>query len=584
MPHFTYPIALGGLIALPLLVGIYLLRNRYRRQAVSSLLLWLDPREARTGGPRIDRLQTPLLFFLELLLLLLVILAAAGPHLPLSQGGRPLVVILDDSFSMLAGEPDSPRAAAVKALEEELRRIGRSSIRFVLAGDKPVLLGEATDSPAAALRTLQEWRCRSASAAISEAVTLASEVGGEVAALLVITDHAPKDAIETGRLQWRAFGQKRDNWAFVNAVRTQRDGTDRCLLEIANLSDRERSTTLTIETDGNMERRSLKLKPNEVHRRTFQLKEGAGLLRAHLDDDELAIDNQVSLLPAPIRKVRVQLSLADSVLRTQAEKALRATRSMELTSDRPALVVTDAAAPPELTGDTWALHLTGGEEKAAYDGPFVLDRAHPLTEGLSLQGVMWAPGTKGELPGSPVVLAGNVALLTDTEDSAGRHLLRLRLRHDISNLLESPSWPVLLANLVQWRGGFLPGLGRSSIRLGEEVILTLTNTSDEVRLIAPDKAERRLNVQEGRVVARGEQVGIYEIRQGDDKYPFAVNALSGEESDLRNADSGTWGDWLDDAALRLDYRSIGWLLVVIALGVAVIHLLLVARLKRSTQP
>src|SRR5262249_34511239 len=153
-------------------------------------------------------------------------------------------------------------------------------------------------------------------------------------------------------------------------------------------------------------------------------------------------------------------------------------------------------------------------------------------EGLALQGVIWAPGAKGDLAGNPVVLAGNVALLTDTEDAAGRHLLRMRLRHDISNLLESPSWPVLLANLVQLRGSFLPRLSRSSIRLGEEVTLTLADPSREVHLIAPDKTDRRLNVQESRVIARGEQIGIYEIRQGDEKYLFAVNALSHEESDL----------------------------------------------------
>src|SRR5262245_55542369 len=195
MLHFTYPVALWGLIGLPLLVGIYLLRNRYRRQAVSSLLLWLDPREARTGGPRIDRLQTPLLLFLELLLLLLLVLAAAGPHLPLSQGGRPLVVILDDSFSMLAGEPDSPRAAAIRDLEKEFKRIGRSSIRFVLAGEKPVRLGDAIDSPEMALQLLEQWRCRSAGAAIPEAITLASEIGGDLAALLVVTDQKLPEGI-----------------------------------------------------------------------------------------------------------------------------------------------------------------------------------------------------------------------------------------------------------------------------------------------------------------------------------------------------------------------------------------------------
>src|SRR5271166_3432759 len=105
LPLFTYPLALVGLVGVPLLVGIYLLRNRFRRQVVSSLMLWLEPREARQGGTRIRRLQT-----------LLLILAAAEPRLRMTQTARPLVVVLDDSFSMLAGGEESARWEGIRAV------------------------------------------------------------------------------------------------------------------------------------------------------------------------------------------------------------------------------------------------------------------------------------------------------------------------------------------------------------------------------------------------------------------------------------------------------------------------------------
>src|SRR5579875_2376529 len=103
LPLFTTPLALWGLLALPILIGIYWLRIRYRRYPVSSLMLWLDSQESPQGGTRIERLQTPLLFFLELLALTLFVLAAADPYLPLRESVRPLIVVLDDSFSMQAG-------------------------------------------------------------------------------------------------------------------------------------------------------------------------------------------------------------------------------------------------------------------------------------------------------------------------------------------------------------------------------------------------------------------------------------------------------------------------------------------------
>jgi hypothetical protein len=64
-PVFIYPLALFGLLGVPALLAVYLLRNRYRRVPVSSLMLWVDARRSREGGTRVRRLQTPLLLLLE---------------------------------------------------------------------------------------------------------------------------------------------------------------------------------------------------------------------------------------------------------------------------------------------------------------------------------------------------------------------------------------------------------------------------------------------------------------------------------------------------------------------------------------
>ncbi|HMF15697.1 MAG TPA: BatA domain-containing protein, partial [Gemmataceae bacterium] len=124
----TTPWALWGLLAVPALVAIYWLRKRFRQMPVSSLMLWRDQKEAKQGGFRIRRLQTPLLFFLELLALVLLVGAAAGPSVSMPSAHRPLVVILDDSYSMQAGGDDSPRKLAEKALLEELDRGIRYSV------------------------------------------------------------------------------------------------------------------------------------------------------------------------------------------------------------------------------------------------------------------------------------------------------------------------------------------------------------------------------------------------------------------------------------------------------------------------
>jgi hypothetical protein len=592
LPLFTYPLAFWGLLAVPALVAIYLLRNRFRRQPVSSLMLWLDPREARQGGTRLRRLQTPLLFLLELLAILFLVLAAVDPQVRASQGARPLVVVLDDSYSMLAGGDDSAREQGLKALRAELRRHTPYSIRFILAGETPQLLGEPVRSSGEALAMLEGWRCRAPASCVQESLTLAAELGGGLALLLAITDSGPPPGVvpEKGRLAWWAFGSPRPNRAIVNAARTARDGADRVLLEVANLAADSASPSLLVETaDGEPLRRStLRLKAGETRRVILQLKPDTPAVRARLDDDDLAIDNEVTLLPTPVKRVGVSVEVDDRLLRPPLLRALRATRSANLAAARPNLVFTDKAGkePPP---DAWVVRLLAEKKATAYTGPFVLDRAHPLTEGLSLRGVIWGAGKGDKVEGAPVIMAGNVPLLTDTEvvpggedagPTGGRHELRWRLRPERSTLQDAPDWPILIANMVEWRGERLPGLRRSNVRLGERVTLVLPAGHDSVQLVGPGGASRKLPVQARQVSARAGDVGIYEFVTPGKNYRFAVNALSRDESDLRDCESGRWGDWLDETSLRLEYRSVAWLALLLLLGVLAAHLYLVARQGR----
>jgi hypothetical protein len=592
-PIFLYPLAFLGLVSVPALVAIYLLRNRFRRHPVSSLMLWVDAREARSGGTRIRRLQTPLLFLLELLILLLLVFAASDPHVRLSQGTRPLVVILDDSFSMLAGGDRSPRNLALEALGDELRKQMPYSVRFILAGERPQVLGEPVHSARRALEIADTWRCRAPTGRIDQALALGGELGGDLALILVLTDHPPpKESVpKKGRVQWWSFGRARGNAAIVNAARTNRDGADRCLLEIANLSDAHRQATVVIEPveGGQAIRRGvMQLKPGETQRLVVQFPGSTPAVRARIDDDDLSIDNEVILQPEVVRPVRVAVRVLNRKLREPLNKALRSSRNVDLAGKHPPELIftdTDEADVPE---SAWVVRMMAEKTATAYTGPFVLDRAHPLTEGLSLKGVIWGAGQEPTLDGAPVIMAGNVPLLSDTETpltgGGWRHDLRLRWQPDLSTLQKAPDWPILMWNVVDWRARALPGPSRYNLRLGEQVMLNLPGYRETVEMIAPGEKARTVRVKGRRLALRVDEIGVHEVRSEGATYRFAVNALRQEESDLRGCEEGRWGDWLDDTSLRLEYRPIHWLLLVLVLGIASVHLMLMARGAEGGKP
>ena len=302
-------------------------------------------------------------------------------------------------------------------------------------------------------------------AKLNEAISLAAELGGPQARLIVVTDHAPNKEIEPGRLQWHAFGQPRANRAIVRAGRSPGEKTDRISLEIANFAAAPQTFALALEA-GNLEaaagkqpvhREVLTLAPKEFQRLAFQIPRDTPPVAARLDADALALDDVAYLVREEAPPIRIQVQIADAALKELVDKTLAATGRMAPASAKPQLIVTDSLEPADLPLETWLLQIIQEKEADSYVGPFVLDKTHPLTEGLSLQGVAWGAGKSDQEAGNPVILAGNVVLVSDAEGFGGQHRLRLRLRPELSTLTESPAWPVLWWNLLHWRGAELPG-------------------------------------------------------------------------------------------------------------------------------
>ena len=581
IPFLTYPLALIALATLPALTAIYLLRNRFRRRPVSSVLLWKFPVQSKQGGSKVHRLQLPLLFFLELLILTLLVTAAAAPHWKLPQATRPLIVILDDSFSLHAtgGDGLTTQKRAQNYLASLFKLQAPPSTRLILAGREPRTLGGSIKTWSEVSALLAGWHCQSPEAALDKAVTLAAELGHQQANLLVLTDHKPADeSVANPRLEWHAFGQALDNVAIVNAARTALGNQDRCLLEVANFSPQPRVTRLLVQTGTNavaLQSSTLSLGAQETRRLVFNLPATAPELSARLDPDALADDNSVQLLPPLRPQVRVKLDLPDAGLAALADRTLAATGLRAALTDNPQLIIR-ATAPPgsDVSSNLWTLYWAGSEATNAFTGPFIVDTSHPLATGFSLDGVIWAAAALTNQPGGvPVVLVGNVPLVSARTDLLGGRHVRLNFNPARSTLQNTPAWPVLFWNLLQWRIAELPGLKESNARLGATV--TLKTTGGAVTITQPDGAVTIFPKTGGELALETPLPGRYAVVMDGTTNRFVVNALAAAKSDLSACASGQWGKWSEELEHRLADASLTCVLGLLALGLLVAHLYLV---------
>jgi hypothetical protein len=579
IPLLTYPLALIALATIPALAAIYILRNRFRRRQVSSLVLWRFHVQSKAGGAKIHRLQLPLLFFLELLALLLLVTAATGPRWKLPQSSRPLIVVLNDSFSMRAVQDGvSSQARAKEFLEKLYRHQPPPFTRLILAGNEPRTLGSTVKGWGEINELLPQWTCWSSDASIDAAITLASELGRGQANILVLTDHKPADEkISNQRIEWHAFGTPLDNFAFVNASRTAFGDQDRCLLEIANYSGSARSTQLLLQAGSNAVQTSvISIGPRASQRLVFNIPSAVPSLHATLATDALTEDNEVELLP-PIRKyVRVQVALTNENLSALVNRALDATGFRASLSQNPELVIHSSDSP--IDSNAWSMVWSAAAATNAFTGPFIVDNSHPLAEGVTLNGVIWAAATTTNVPGDvPVILAGNVPLLSEREDLIGRRHITLNLNPALSTVQDTPDWPIMFWDILSWRISEMPGLKESNARLGTEVILK--TTGGPVAIMQPDGERNSFPKVGDELAIETPMPGIYSVVTRSETNQFSVNALAADRSDLSECASGQWGKWSEDAAGRFEEAPVVWIFGLLALACLTAHMYLVAGAK-----
>lgn len=607
---FSLPLGLLGLISLPILGGIYLLRHRFRRRVVSSLILWQQSSKPRQGGRTLDRVNGSWLMALELGILALLALAMAGPRCSEDVSALRLVIILDDSWSMQAVERPSDqvddaspvltgRSTIDQArgwINEETARLRPRSVVVFKAGSR-IERSEAMEQPSDLADFLESWAASSPETSLRPAIDQALEQFGTDSRLLVVTDRAPREGERPEGILWRAFGQPADNLAITHAARRRVENQDRISVEVANLGSEAVETRLQIrdiDRQTPAEDQELVLSPGEATRMRFTLPASTGTLLLSLPDDRLDLDNRVHLPPPQTIRSRVAVRLDDPQLGRLVADAVLATGQADLVADQQAadLIITSAQAADTAIGRlTWRVRIDSRDQEAqTYIGPFLLDRTHPLLEGVSLDGVLWRAPAISE-SGSPVgrlltsgapIIAAHTGSLVSVQDADLRQVeIAWRLNPAGSNLQATFNWPVMWSNLLRWRCNALPGLLVHEAGLGGEVGWFETfNTSSTI--IKPDGQRSTPVSIQGRVSLRADQPGVYRIRHGDAPARLlGVNATDRRTSDLRQRESGTWGDPFDDEPVDEGSFPLVLPILMLALAGLMTHQWLLMRMRAA---
>lgn len=202
MISFLHPLGLIGLIGIPIVIIIYLLKNKYTEKVISSTYIWnLSEKFLRKKNP-IHKINGLLSLILQIISILFLTLCIARPIISIKDKAKNYMFIIDSSFSMnMKNDENETRMQRAK---NEINKIVKKSkngsyYSLIYASDTSSLLVNKTNNKETIYNSLLNITTSNKSIMLDNAMELMQQYYYEDSSydVYVLTD---KDYIETSNV------------------------------------------------------------------------------------------------------------------------------------------------------------------------------------------------------------------------------------------------------------------------------------------------------------------------------------------------------------------------------------------------
>ena len=427
---FLYPIGLLGLIGIPILIIVYLIKNRYTEQTIASTYMWrLSERFIKRRNP-FSRFTGIISLILQLLLVLTLSFAVAHPIITLPGAAREYCFILDSSASMNMQTGNKTRFDRAK---DEITKVmldakDGSVFSLITVNDASEVIFERIDSKEKAISRLNNVKCSDSISDYTDAMIAAQTYFNDNPSLLayLVTD---ADYEESKNIEVINVAKKENNisleglgYVFLD------DGTVLISGNVASYgapknvsvnlffdgSDTAEATTrVYAEADG---KATFSFNSDNVQFRSLTVKLDA--------DDAYSRDNEATVYNEEKKNSYSALIVSDTPFFLEA--AIKSGSNAEIT----VMSTKDYI--------NWAEALSNQDKKVEGYSLYVYDAVNPVT--IPEDGSVWFVGVNGNVPDSGFSVQGEIVFddgaeqltLTSATSSTVRKLTKGMVRDDIS--------------------------------------------------------------------------------------------------------------------------------------------------------
>ena len=588
--NFANPLAWVGLLSIPVILLMYLLKQKYTALTVPSLFLWQKALNMSKAQRPWQKLRRNLLMFLQILLAFFLVCALANPYFSTTAAVDASILVLDNTLSMQATDASPSRHEKAKADMIAMVASAAPGARFtvVTANASPAIIVNDSDDKRLVtdrIRAIAPGYTAMDMGVVQSLVRMLANDGS--AAVFFFSDkEAGFDDIHAQHVR---IGESADNMA-ITRISHSIDG-DRVVLlvKVKNFGANTVDNGVAVYYDGIFhDVREVSLEPGEEQDVFFTSIPYTADVRAHhlearltradvLPADDVAY-SVVSEAPVkPVMLMTEQNLFLESMLNLLPNVALYRTAPEHMAGLSGYYVyVFDGVLPEqwpedghllifnpptdnalvETAGQT-AISALSAADNALFrligDLDFAISRSKTLTPPDWAETLLWSNET-------PLILAGEQGSQKIVVMGFSLHDTDLPLRKE---------FPIFMYNLMQHfipqniiSGSQLVAGGMVTVNAAPDVRrISIATPQDEMVVLAPPFPVAPFNGMD----APGFYTLVQEMDGGAQYDSFAVNVPEGESNLLRGAASDSGGAVLGASAVRRNAAGILLAVVLILL-------------------
>ncbi len=545
---FVNYLALSGLVAIPIIVIMYLLKQKAKEQKVPSLYLWKRASEISLAQKPWQKLKRNLLMFLQILIAFLITMALANPYFTNQKQMQNYIFVLDNSLSMQATDVLPNRFEAAREEVLNIISTARSGSKFsIIESSTQARIVCSYVEKGEALEKLGDISVTSFGNDDEKTRNLVSILKTQTQAkVIVVSDRNILDDVET-----IAIGNSKNNVAITMLSHLVESDRIISLAKVENFGDRKQTCEVGLYADGVLQEiKEAELLPNQTRDVFFtNVNKDAEILNAKLlQNDFLEKDNTAFDVVNRIEKKKVVLVSDGNIF---LEKALSLLKSIELYKAAPSEVDT-------LSG--FYLYIYDGitPKKSPTDGNLLVINP-PIENSIikvlgesQLTGISKTDKTLFEFidefdfaisksktfeatDGAVTHVSGDEQPIMVSLERNQQKIMAVGFDLHNTDLPLKKEFPIFMYNIISW---FVPEQANANVKnfVGQPIELNILPNASEVSILYPmpsDKLEQ-LNLPV-HVYSDANEQGIYSIIQriGEETKinKFAVN-LEPQEFDI----------------------------------------------------